>query len=78
MNVLRTSAEHRAALAQLADVPVSARESEARLLHAVWAAGLRAVRQRAEAGGYARMASEQDVATRRAAARRRPPSWVAE
>ena len=49
---------------------------EARVLHAIVAAGLAAVREEVEAAGYAEIAAAQDLAARKAGARRRPPSWA--
>jgi hypothetical protein len=54
--------------------------SEAMLLHAVFVAGLRAVREAAEAAAYDELAADyatQD-AERRTIARRRRPEWAAE
>lgn len=75
---LRGSAEQRMALATLVDSPVGEDDSEASVLHAVVVAGLRAVRRQAEEEGYAQMAEQLDVASRRGVARRRQPAWADE
>jgi hypothetical protein len=79
--LLRTSAPHREALRQLTGEPVGDLDaSEAMLLHAVFEAGLAAVRAATEALGYAELAAQQtaESATRKAEARRRRPAWVDE
>ena len=79
--LLRHDPAYRKALAGLSGEGVeSAETSEAALLHAVLAAGLNAVRLAAEAEGYAAIAAQQAIETpqRRAAARRRRPSWANE
>lgn len=75
---LRESAELQAALSELAGEEVSASSSEAALIHAVYEAGLRALKRRVEATGYAQIAVEYDEGARREAARRRAPSWADE
>lgn len=75
---LRESAAQQAALSELAGVEVSASSSEAALLHAVYEAGLRAVKRRVEAVGYEQIAVEYDEGARRQVARRRAPSWADE
>lgn len=74
---IRSSVAHRAALADLVDSQVDEGASEASVLQAVFEAGLRAVRDRVEAAGYAQMAADMDAAARRASARRRP-AWADE
>lgn len=78
LTALRRSPAHRAVLADLAGTPVSEASSEAALLHAVWEAGLQAVRERVEDAGYAELAAERDTATLKAVARRRRPTWADE
>ncbi|WP_349828054.1 hypothetical protein [Brevibacterium litoralis] len=75
---LRTSPDRRAALSAASGVDLAADASDAAILHAVWEAGLAAVRARVEEDGYAEMAVQQDVSSRRAAARRRRQSWADE
>ena len=78
---LRESALHREALARLSGAPEVTQEvSESALLHAVFEAGLAAVREASEEAGYAQLAVEIENETKshRAAARRRRPSWVHE
>lgn len=77
---LRNSAARRAALAELVGTGDAEQLSEAQLLRAVFAAGLRAVDGRLEEESYAAEAVERqaDDAERRAIARRRPPSWADE
>lgn len=78
---LGTSPLHRESLARLSGVPLTETEvSESALLHAVFEAGLAAVRIASEEAGYAQLAVElADQATNhRAAARRRRPSWAHE
>jgi hypothetical protein len=81
LDILRGSPARRGALASLVDIEVGETLSEAQLLHAVLEAGLRAVEERIEEDGYARIAaerSETEQAARRAVARRRRPSWADE
>lgn len=75
---LRSSPERRSALARLAGAELSGSTSEARLLHAIFEAGLRAVRELAEDEGYAELARQQDPAARQGTARRRRPDWAVE
>lgn len=75
---LRASSRHQAALSELAGEEVTGNSSEAAILHAVYEAGLRAVRREVEAAGYQQIASEYDLAARKAVARRRRPSWADE
>jgi hypothetical protein len=77
---IRSSSSERAALEDLADVAILAEGhsvAESVLLHAVFTAGLRAVREHAEAEGYRLLAEEYEAedAERRAVARRRSPYW---
>lgn len=81
---IRTVETYRAALHALSaptggDVPAS-ELSEAALLHAVFEAGLDAVRLGAQEAGYTLLAQERaaSAAERRAESRRRPPSWADE
>lgn len=80
--VLRDSEPSRQALARLTGIPTySSTVSEATLLHAVFTAGLGALRQEAEEAGYAEIAAQQDaaeIAAQRRQARRRSPSWAHE
>jgi len=69
---------HRDALTRLSREPVPVEASEARVLHALLAAGMAAVREEVEEAGYAQLAAERDPGTRRRVARRRPPSWAKE
>ena len=82
LEVLRETASHRKALAQLSrqDFPDGRDVRESVLLHAVFEAGLAAVRQLAEAEGYEQLASEYaaDDPTRRRLSRRRRPTWAAD
>lgn len=78
LNTLRGSRVHRAALASLSDEIVTESSSEAAVLHAVMEAGMKAVRERVEAEGYAQIAREAAEYDRRAVARRRRPSWADE
>jgi hypothetical protein len=80
--LLKQAAAYQRALARLSsqDIPPGAEVTESVLLHAVFEAGLAAVRQLAEADGYEQMAADSaaDDATRRRLSRRRRPSWAAE
>lgn len=78
LSVLRHSPAHRGALADLAGIRLSETSSEATVLHAIWEAGVQAVRERVEDAGYAEMAAERDPAAGKAVARRRPPTWADE
>ncbi len=78
---LRTSPLQRAVLERLSGEPVAAAEmSESALLHAVFEAGLGAVRAASEEAGYAQLALEMadEAKGHRSAARRRRPSWAHE
>lgn len=74
---LRAQTPEREALRDLADVPLADEVSEALLIHAVFTAGLRAIREAAEARGYAQLAAQEEAsgetADRRAISQRRPP-----
>ena len=81
--VLRGSKVHREALSRLADTTVDASASEAAYLHPVFEAGLQAIKEQVEESGYAEMAAQRNaegetIEARRAAARRRRPSWADE
>lgn len=76
LGTLRGSASHRVALSDLAGEVVTEGSSDAAVLHAVWEAGIKAVRDRVEDEGYTEMAKTRDVRTDRAAARRRRPAWA--
>jgi hypothetical protein len=77
---LRVPGPERIALADLSGAPLEGQVTESVLLHAVFAAGIRAVREAAEASAYGeaaldRRASEEED---RQIARRRRPSWAGE
>ncbi len=77
--LLRVSAPQREALGRLTGEPVAHGDvSEAVLIHAVFEAGLAAVREATEEAGYAELAAQQmgEVAVRRAESRRRRPAWA--
>jgi hypothetical protein len=76
---LRGSAAELAALESLVNVDLT-NSSEAKVLHAVLEAGLRAVREHVDEHGYAALAEEQRATReqRQAVARRRRPQWAAE
>src|SRR5258708_40122591 len=78
---LRMPSPEGEALSDLADVSLADEVSEALLLHAVFTAGLRAIREAAEAHGYAQLAIQQEspgeTADRQAISDRRPP-WADE
>jgi hypothetical protein len=78
---LRSSPEFRRALEELSGETVTGDSvSEAALVHALFGAGLAAVKMAAETRGYAAMAADQAATTseRRSAARRRRPGWADE
>lgn len=78
---IRTTSAFSDALARLSPDPIDpATATEAALLHAIFQAGVAALRDAAEVDGYAQVAAEQqaDDSAHRSAARRRPPSWVNE
>jgi hypothetical protein len=74
---LRMPGPEREALSDLAEVSLADEVSEALLIHAVFTAGLRAVREAAEAHGYAQLAEQEEAsgeaAERRLISQRRPP-----
>ncbi len=79
---LRAQTPERDALSDLAGVVVVEGVAEAALLHMIFTAGLRAIREKAEELAYAsaaadRLASGEAPETRRIA-RRRPPAWADE
>jgi hypothetical protein len=78
---LRGQGPERDALADLAGVAVESL-TEAALLHMIFAAGLRAIRERAEERAYASAAADRlasgEAAENRRIARRRRPAWVGE
>lgn len=80
LSVLRSSPAHRRALASLAPNGPSADHdvTEGALLHAIFEAGLAAVRESAIEQGYAALAEEyaRNTTERRRLARRRKPSWT--
>jgi hypothetical protein len=78
---IRENTPEREALSEMADVVVES-VAEAALLRMIFEAGLRAIREKAEARAYAsaaedRLASGEADETRRIA-RRRPPGWASE
>lgn len=77
---LRNSAARRAALAELVGTGDAEHLSEAQLLRAVFAAGLRAVEERLAEESYAAEAIERraEDAEQRASDRRRRPYWADE
>ena len=82
LDLLRSSAAHREALAALSTSasPVEQQLSEALLLHSVLAAGFEAIRRSVEESGYRQLAVEYAAQheERRTMARRRPPAWARE
>lgn len=81
LTLLRDSPVYQKALEQLSGEEVGQTErSEAALLHAVFEAGMEAIRQAAQEAGYALIAAEQlqHAKERRDTARRRRPSWADE
>ena len=77
---VRNSPEYRTALGLPTTDDVSQDVSESVLLHAIFEAGLRAIRRQAEEVGYAEIAQSyiQEDAQRRTIARRRRPAWAEE
>lgn len=77
---LREPGPQREALSALATALPEGDVSEALLVHAVFVAGLRAVREAAEAASYEADAADRHTRANadRAAARRRRPSWADE
>ena len=82
LELLRSSAAHREALAALSPSasPVEQQLSEALLLHLVLAAGFEAIRRSVEEAGYRQLAVDYSAheVERRTMARRRPPAWAQE
>ncbi len=79
--LLKESAPYLQALSRLAGQGLSEGEvTESVLLHAIFEAGLAAVRQLAESDGYGQVAVEYiaDEAARRRLSRRRRPAWADE
>ena len=76
---LRGSHDELAALESLVNEDLAG-SSEARVLHAVLMAGLRAVREQVDELAYAALAEEQRASRqlRQVAARRRRPEWAVE
>ena len=78
---IKQSPQVREALGYLIDVPLGdGPVTEGALLHAVFEAGLGAVRSAIEEAGYAMIAREQarESVERQEAARRRRPTWADE
>lgn len=77
---LRSPGPERTALADLGGTPAEGDVTESMLLHAVFAVGLRVVREAAEAQAYAEAAQDrrETADEDRAIARRRRPSWADE
>jgi len=77
---LRAPGPERIALADLSGAQLEGQVTESVLLHAVFAAGMRAVREAAEARAYGEAAVERRAAAEedRKIARRRRPSWAGE
>ena len=82
LEVLRETASHRKALAQLSrqDFPDGRDVRESVLLHAVFGGGLAAVRQLAEAEGYGQLANEYatDDSHPSTPVSARQPAWAAD
>lgn len=72
-----TDAYH-AALNELCSFTVTPQTSEASFLHAVLAAGIRAIENQVEESGYREMAAQMDASPRKKVARRRQPAWASE
>jgi hypothetical protein len=79
---LRGETPERQALAELTGAVVVESVAEAALLHMIFEAGLRAIRERAEERAYASAAADRvasgEAAEIRRIARRRPPTWSGE
>ena len=75
--LVKQSLPYQRALARLSGLPDGVEITESVLLHAVFQAGLAAVKQLAEADGYERLAVADDAA-RRQLSRRRLPAWADE
>lgn len=82
LELLRSSAAHRSALARLSPAAPAENEdlTEGALLHAILQAGIAAVRTAAETQGYQQLAAEyaSRAHQRRATARRKAPVWADE
>ncbi len=81
LRLLKESPAYQQALARLSSQDLPPGDvKESVLLHAVFEAGLAAVRQLAESDGYTQLAAERaaDDATRRRLSRRRRPAWADE
>lgn len=78
---LRGHTPERDALADLAGIEVES-VTEAALLHMIFTAGLRAIREKAEEHAYVRAAADRlasgEVSENRRIARRRRPAWADE
>lgn len=79
---LRRETLEREALSELAGIVVVEGVAEAALLHMIFTAGLRAIRERAEERAYASAAEDRlasgDTDEARRIARRRRPAWADE
>jgi hypothetical protein len=77
---LREPSPEREALNRLADTPLADEVSESLLVHAVFLAGLRAIREAAEERAYAEAANDKWESAEEdyRFARRRRPSWADE
>ena len=79
---LRQETLEREALSELAGIVVVEGVAEAALLHMIFQAGLRAIRERAEERAYASAAEDRlasgDTDEARRIARRRRPAWADE
>ncbi len=80
--LFKQASPYQRALARLSsqELPEDGDMTESVLLHAVFEAGLAAVRQLAESDGYTQLAAAHaaDDATRRRLSRRRRPAWADE
>lgn len=72
---LRSEPERLRALELISGIQVTESKAEARLLHALYLAGMRAVDEQVLDAGYAVIAAEQDERELKAVSRRRRPSW---
>lgn len=79
---LRQETPEREALSEMAGIVVVEGVAEAALLHMIFEAGLRAIRERAEERAYASAAEDRlasaDMDEARRIARRRRPAWADE
>ena len=77
--MLRSESKYQAALQQMADVDI-VHATESVTVHAVFTAGLVAIRNAAEEASYAEVALQQavDRQSRRTQSRRRQPTWAHE